>query len=118
MPPGKTIRLYLIDGSATGPELSGMGAEIINRTGQVVLVPRSELHELAGREQLRGTGIYILVGPSEHGDTDRVYLGEADSVYWRLKEHDAGNAHRKQPKAIAVIVDHVTDHLDTRRSLA
>lgn len=88
MPLGKTIRLYLIDGSATGPELSGMGAEIINWTGQVVLVPRSELHELAGREQLRGTGIYILVGPSEHGGTDRVYLGEADSVYWRLKEHD------------------------------
>ena len=84
MPLGKTIRLYLIDGSATGP----IAAEIINWTGQVVLVPRSELHELAGREQLRGTGIYILVGPSEHGDTDRVYLGEADSVYWRLKEHD------------------------------
>jgi len=84
MPPGKTIRLYLIDGSATGP----IAAEIINWTGQVVLAPRSELHELAGREQLRGTGIYILVGPSEHGDTDRVYLGEPDSVYWRLKEHD------------------------------
>ena len=84
MPLGKTIRLYLIDGSATGP----IAAEIINWTGQVVLVPRSELHELAGREQLRGTGIYILVGPSEHGDTDRVYLCEADSVYWRLKEHD------------------------------
>lgn len=84
MPLGKTIRLYLIDGSATGP----IAAEIINWTGQVVLVPRSELHELAGREQLRGTGIYILVGPSEHGDADSVYLGEADSVYWRLKEHD------------------------------
>ncbi|MCW5757184.1 MAG: GIY-YIG nuclease family protein [Phycisphaeraceae bacterium] len=74
----------MIDGSATGP----IAAEIINWTGQVVLVPRSELHELAGREQLRGTGIYILVGPSEHGDADRVYPGEADSVYWRLKEHD------------------------------
>lgn len=32
MPLGKTIRLYLIDGSATGP----IAAEIINWTGQVV----------------------------------------------------------------------------------
>ena len=84
MPLGKSIRLYLIDGSATGP----IAAEIVNWTGQVLLAPRSELHEVIGREQIQGTGIYMLIGPDERGDRDRDYIGEADYVYWRLKEHD------------------------------
>ena len=36
MPLGKTIRLYLADGTPTGPVV----AEIINWTGQVIVVPR------------------------------------------------------------------------------
>ena len=59
MPLGKTIRLYLADGSPTGPIV----AEIINWTGQVIVVPRAQLHEMAKREELQRTGVYVLVGP-------------------------------------------------------
>jgi len=84
MPVGKTIKLYLIDGTATGP----IAAEIMNWTGQAVLIPRPSLHEVAGRDQVRGTGVYVLVGPDESGDAERAYVGEADSVYARLRQHD------------------------------
>jgi hypothetical protein len=81
---GKTIRLHLTDGSPTGPIV----AEIINWTGQVVVAPRAQLHELAKREQLQKTGVYILVGPDAKMGRDRIYIGEADEVFARLKEHD------------------------------
>jgi hypothetical protein len=53
LPPGKTIRLYLADGSPTGPII----AEIINWTGQVIVVlwvivvVRAQLHERAKRDE-------------------------------------------------------------------
>jgi hypothetical protein len=81
---GKTIRLYLTDGSATGPIV----AEIINWTGRVMVVPRAQLHELAKREELQKTGVYALVGPDGRTGRNRVYIGEADEVFTRLKEHD------------------------------
>src|SRR5947207_1180967 len=81
---GKTIRLYLTDGSPTGPIV----AEIINWTGRVTVVPRPQLAELAKREDLRRTGIYVLVGPDATSGRDRVYIGEADEVFERLKQHD------------------------------
>jgi hypothetical protein len=80
MPLGKTLRLYLSDGSPTGPIV----AEIINWTGQVIVVPRSQLHEMARREELQRTGIYILVGPDAQTGADRVYVGEADDVFLKL----------------------------------
>ena len=81
---GKTIKLYLIDGSPTGP----ISAEIGNWTGQVIVVPRAQLHELAKREQLQRTGVYVLVGPDAQTNADRIYIGEADEVFARLKTHD------------------------------
>ena len=54
----KMVRLYLADGSHTGP----LVAKIINWTGQVIVVPRPQLHEMAKREELQRTGIYLLVG--------------------------------------------------------
>jgi hypothetical protein len=84
MPLGKALRLYLSDGSPTGPIV----AEIINWTGQVIVVPRSQLHEMVKREELQRTGVYILVGPDAQSGADRIYVGEADEVFDRLKSHD------------------------------
>ena len=56
---GKTIRIFLADGEPTGILL----AEISNRTGKVLVVPRSQLDQLSKREEVRRTGVYLLVGP-------------------------------------------------------
>lgn len=82
---GRTIRLYLVDGSPTGT----LTAEIINWTGKVLVSPRSNLAEIAKRGEVKRTGIYCLVGRDpENSNQDCVYLGESDSVLSRLVLHE------------------------------
>lgn len=82
---GKTIRLYLVNGSPTDI----LTAEIINWTGKIIMAPRTQLAELAKREEVRRTGVYCLVGPNpENALQDAVYFGEGDSVLTRLMAHD------------------------------
>lgn len=82
---GRTIRLYLVDGSPTGP----LVAEISNWTGKVLVAPRSRLADIVKREELGKTGVYLLIGPDpEKPGRDRVYIGEADCVKARLAHHD------------------------------
>ena len=98
MPLGKTLRLYLTDGSPGGPII----AEIINWTGQVVVVPRAQLHEMAKRDELQRTGVYVLVGPDAQTGSERVYFGEADDVFERLKSHDKDESKDFWTRAVTV----------------
>lgn len=95
---GKTIRLYLADGSSTGPVV----AEIINWTGQVIVVPRPQLHEMAKREELQRTGVYVLIGLDPQARVDRVYVGEADDVFERLKTHDKDESKDFWTRAVTI----------------
>ncbi len=82
---GRTIRLYLVDGTPTGI----LTAEIINWTGKLFVAPRSQLADLAKRDEVRRTGVYLLVGPDpDRPGRDRVYIGEGDNVLKRLIDHD------------------------------
>jgi hypothetical protein len=86
---GKTIRLYLVNGSPTDI----LTAEIINWTGKVIVAPRSQLAELSKREEVRRTGVYCLVGPDPDNPLrDAVYFGEGDNVLIRLAAHDKDEA--------------------------
>lgn len=81
---GKQVKLFLVDGTPGGVTT----AEITNWTGHVVSGPRSKLAELMGREETKRTGAYLLLGddPAAIGGT-RCYIGEADEIRTRLKEH-------------------------------
>lgn len=82
---GRTIRLYLVDGSATGL----LTAEIINWTGKILVGPRSRLADLGKRDESRRTGVYFLIGPDpEAPGRECVYIGEGDRVLTRLVGHD------------------------------
>jgi len=82
---GKTIRLYLVDGTSTGI----LKSEIINWTGSVLVAPRTELPKLAKRDEVKRTGVYMLVGDDPESPLkDRVYIGETDNVLNRLLQHD------------------------------
>jgi hypothetical protein len=82
---GKTIRIYLVDGTPTGLRT----AEIMNWTGKVLVAARTDLPDLARRDEAKRTGVYCLVGPDPKVPGRlRVYVGEADSVMVRLKSHD------------------------------
>ena len=82
---GKTIRIFLVEGTPN----SILTAEIINWTGKVIVSPRSQLPELATRTEAKRTGVYILAGDDPQNPLkERIYIGESDSVFKRLTEHN------------------------------
>lgn len=97
---GKTIRLFLVDGSPTGL----ITAEIMNWTGKVLSFPRVLLPEALKRPEVAKTGIYFLVGPDpEHVGKSLIYIGESDDVAKRLKQHDS-DPNREFFEQVALIV--------------
>lgn len=85
MTKGRTIRLFLVDGTPTGI----LTAEIMNWTGHVSVAPRSRIADLIKREEVRRTGIYFLSGPDpENSSRLQVYIGESDDVGKRLAQHN------------------------------
>jgi Domain of unknown function (DUF4357) len=82
---GKTIRLYLVEGVPSGI----ITAEIMNWTGKATVCPRSQLAELASRDEVRKTGIYILSGEDVDNPLQEIiYIGESENVLDRLKIHN------------------------------
>ncbi|MFC4862330.1 GIY-YIG nuclease family protein [Pseudomonas sp. MAHUQ-62] len=85
MSPGRSLRLFLVDGTPNGL----LTAEIMNWTGHVLTGPRSKLAELVQRPECARTGVYFLVGPDpDNSLRSRVYIGESDDVAKRLKSHN------------------------------
>jgi len=81
---GKTIRLFLVDGTANGL----VTAELMNWTGHLLVSPRSSLGQALAREEAGRTGIYILSGQdTERPSQTKIYIGEGDNVGDRLRSH-------------------------------
>lgn len=78
-----TIKLFLPLGDAK----SLRTAEISNWTGKAVAAPRTELEELLAREELDKAGVYILIGSDPITNAARAYIGEAEVIRERLKQH-------------------------------
>ncbi len=81
---GKSISLYLIDGDSSGR----VTCELFNRTGKAYKIPRARLKESRDYGELYKPGVYFLLGrdPTDPQKTS-VYVGEAEEVYERLKQH-------------------------------
>jgi len=77
-----TIKLFLPAGDATGIRT----AEISNWTGKAIAGPRTEIDMLLKRPELDSPGVYLLIGSNESGDP-HIYIGEAECVKNRLKQH-------------------------------
>ncbi len=78
-----TIKIFLTDGKPEGIRT----AEISNWTGKAIAGPRSELAELLKRDELVNPGVYFLTGYDPETDQPTLYIGEAESVFKRLKQH-------------------------------
>ena len=81
---GKTIQIYLPDGNPRSIKI----AEITSRTVQTLLIPRSSLDEVAKRDEVQNVGIYFLIGTPEDSAKPILYIGEAENVISRLKQHN------------------------------
>jgi len=85
MAKGKSIRMFLVDGSPDGI----VAAEIMNWTGHLLACSRARLPDLLSRSEVERTGVYLLTGPDPDVDgKTAVYIGESDSVRQRLISHN------------------------------
>lgn len=78
-----TIKLFLVTGNPEGLRT----AELSNWSGKAFAGPRSELNGLLAREEIASPGVYILAGHEEDNEQPAVYVGEAEKVTSRLKQH-------------------------------
>ena len=70
---GRTITLFLVDGSVTGV----IKYTLSNWTGVVYKIPRTALKSCKDREDLQHSGVYFLFGKMEKNDKNIVYVGQA-----------------------------------------
>jgi hypothetical protein len=80
---GKTVRIYLADGSPAGIR----HAEVVNWTGQAIVCPRGRIGELSKWPESQRPGLYILIGEDPETSRPLAYIGEAENVLVRLKQH-------------------------------
>ena len=86
---GRTLKLYLVDGSPTGV----IKAELGNWSGKVLVASRSVLPDLIKQPETKSTGVYLLIGPDPaSSNRTLVYVGESDTVKNRLILHDKDEA--------------------------
>jgi predicted GIY-YIG superfamily endonuclease len=81
---GKKLTVYMIDGTAYGPRLSEIG----NWVGKAIYSPRASINKIMNRPEFDNPGIYCLKGdPTVNAFDERIYIGEAENIKSRLKQH-------------------------------
>ena len=74
----------MIDGMAYGPRLSEIG----NWVGKAIYSPRAAVNKIMDRSEFDNPGIYCLKGdPTDDAFDERIYIGEAENIKTRLKQH-------------------------------
>jgi hypothetical protein len=87
MTKGRSVRLYLVDGTSTGI----VTAEIMNWTGHALSAPRIRLEDATRRDELKRTGVYILISDTIEHELPIAYVGETDHIAKRLNAHAKDN---------------------------
>lgn len=81
MPYGKTIELFLVNGTAD----SIITAELSNWNGKAIKIPRIEVRDCT-RDDITQAGVYFLFCKDDD-DSESVYIGESENVKLRLIQH-------------------------------
>lgn len=84
---GKTISLFLIEGDPN----KRLVCELSNWNGKAYKIPRIDVKRCGDRKDLAACGVYFLFGKSDSDEKGIVYIGEAENIYERLRQHDAPN---------------------------
>lgn len=78
-----TIKLFLPHGDARRLRV----CEVSNWTGKALAAPRTELEGLLNREETESSGVYFLLGHDAVNDAPVAYIGEAEVMRDRLRQH-------------------------------
>ena len=82
---GKTIQIYLPDGNPKGIKV----CEIPNSIIRAIVIPRNEIKKAIESESLSCVGIYFLFSDKDELGKFKTYIGEAEDIANRLRQHDA-----------------------------
>lgn len=97
---GRTLRLYLVDGSPSGVITAELGISSV----KAAVASRTALPELIRREEATRTGVYLLAGPDpDFPERQLVYVGEGDQVKTRLMAHDADENKEFFTRAVLIV---------------
>lgn len=80
----QTIQIFLPDGQPT----SIREAEITNRLVKAILFPRNKILEVSKRDMVNFTGVYFLFGGSDETAKPKVYIGEGEDCFKRIRTHN------------------------------
>ena len=73
-----------------GGNPSGMKIiELAGWSGKCFIVPRQNLKELKDRPEINQPALYLLFGMDEQSGIELVYIGESESFYNRISNHDS-----------------------------
>lgn len=78
-----TLKIYL----AFGNPKRLRTAELSNWTGKAVAGPRSEFDKILKRDEVLNSGVYFLTGVDPETDSHAIYIGEAECIKDRIKDH-------------------------------
>lgn len=81
--PTATIKIFLTEGDAKRLRT----AELSNWTGKAVAGPRSDIDKVVNRDEAQSSGVYFLTGDDPETGRPAIYIGEAESVKDRIKQH-------------------------------
>ncbi len=85
MSTGRTIKIFLADGSASGLRTAELGLSTI----KAVVIPRASLSAVSKRSEPTKTGVYVLIGKDETNPGQKmIYIGEGDTIINRLNSHN------------------------------
>lgn len=82
---GKTISIYIPDANPRGLKI----CEITNSIVKGIFIPRSNLSEGLLRNELKNPGIYFLIGEKNEIGKQIIYIGEAEVLLNRIKQHNS-----------------------------
>jgi len=77
-----SIRIFLADGAPDWIRI----VDKSNWVGRAVVASRAQLGLALQRDEMGRPGVYLLLGPGE-GGAERLYVGEADVLRERMKQH-------------------------------
>ena len=81
---GKTISVFIPDSNPRGIKI----CDIENSIAKAIFMPRSKISEAASREDVSSPGIYFLFGKEDEISKPKVYIGEAENLIDRIKQHN------------------------------
>jgi len=81
---GRQLRLFLADGTGSGPRFY----EIVNRTIQALGIPATRIKELTSTDwpEIQKSGVYLVHGSTDDAE-EKLYIGKGENVAGRVQIH-------------------------------